>query len=505
MASQQDVPARFSGAKAALLSFLFPGLGQGYLRQARSALIFALPAIALAVVVALYLADGLTYAALRLLDPTVALLATVIVVQLGIWRVFSVLHAWRTGRRTTAGIVLVPLLVLAVTLSHGFGAWYTLSFMQAGERMFVEDVALDTDLWPDTDDPAFPLPTGPDDDVPFEPTPLPDGSMPPTSPDDGEPGESEPPTANPSEPVDSEEPPEQQVPDDEEPSIEPGPPPEIDPGDLDGADDGWTNVLIVGVDWAAGRTHALTDTMIVISVNRNRNDVYMFSFPRDVAEFPLYHGGRYMGRLNTFANYARRHPDRYPGGGMRALSRQVGFLLGVPIDHYAAVNLPGFKTVMDTVGEITVNNPRAISDSHNNFYLSAGEHRLDTDRTMKFVRSRYGPGNNDFVRAARQQEVLAAIRHEILRADRVGDLPRVIDGVSRVLSTNYPPNRINEALRLAELVGRRPKDSWVFSSPGWAVHPPLSETRGRWIIRLRMDKIANLSRQVFGGASLYGR
>ncbi len=490
MASRQVDPApRFSAAGAAFLSFLFPGLGQGYLRQLKAAAIFALPAIALVALVGIYLSDGLTSAALRLLDPAVALAATVLIVQFGFWRAFSVLHAWRTGRRTRVAAMLVPLLIAAITLSHGYGAWYTFGFMQAGERIFEEDVALDTDLWPEEDDLFRPPPTGPDG----EPLPTEGPVSGPTDP--GDPDET---------PVDSDEPPVEQVPDDEEPTIEPGPaPPNVNPRDLDGADDGWTNVLLVGVDWALGRTHALTDTMIVVSVNRSNNDVYMFSFPRDIAEFPLYDGGRYMGRLNTFASYARRNPDRYPGGGMRALSRQIGFLLGVPIDHYAAVNIPGFKTVLDTVGEITVYNHRAINDHHRNFYLPVGEHRLDTVATMHFVRSRHGPGNNDFVRAARQQEVLAALRREILRADRVGDLARIIDGVSRVLNTNYPPSQINEALRVAELAGRRPTDSWVFGSPTWAVHPPLSETGGRWIIRLRMDRIAALSRQVFGPASLY--
>lgn len=489
MTSHREGSASPSAATAAFLSFLFPGLGQTYLRQARAALVFAVPVVGVAIVVAMYLSDGLMYAALRLLEPTVALVATVGIVQLGFWRAFSVLHAWQVGRRTRLGMILTPVLIGVIALSHGAGAVYTFSFMQAGERIFTADVALDTDLWPDdtNPDPLAPGPTGP---APGQPgaTNDPNPAGQPTDP-----------------PPDSEEPPVEQVPDEEEPRIEPGPAPDIEPGDLDGVADDWTNVLMVGIDWSETRTHALTDTMIVVSVDNRNGNVYMFSFPRDVAEFPLYHGGTYMNRLNSFANYARRNPDRYPEGGMRALSRQVGFLLGVPIDHYAAVTMPGFRTVLDTVGGITVNNRRAINDPKWNFYLPAGEHRLDPDTTMKFVRSRYGAGNSDFVRAARQQQVLAALRNEILNGNRVTEIPRIVDGVSRVLSTDYPSNQINQAIRMAELVGRQPTDSWVFSSPNWAVHPPLSETSGRWVIRLKLDRIADVSRQVFGSASLYSR
>ena len=60
VAPERDVPARSSAAKAAFLSFLFPGLGQGYLRHVRAALIFAMPAVVLAAIVAVSLADGLT-------------------------------------------------------------------------------------------------------------------------------------------------------------------------------------------------------------------------------------------------------------------------------------------------------------------------------------------------------------------------------------------------------------------------------------------------------------
>jgi hypothetical protein len=60
-------------------------------------------------------------------------------------------------------------------------------------------------------------------------------------------------------------------------------------------------------------------------------------------------------------------------------------------------------------------------------------------------------------------------------------------------------------LRLADRVAEKPTDSWVFSWPGWADHPLMSETGGRWIITLDLQKIARLSVRLFGDKSLYGR
>ena len=65
-------------------------------------------------------------------------------------------------------------------------------------------------------------------------------------------------------------------------------------------------MLLIGLDTrCAGGivTGANTDTMIVASVDTSNNHVYMFSFPRDTAQFPLYDaaGGTFSGKLNQFA------------------------------------------------------------------------------------------------------------------------------------------------------------------------------------------------------------
>ena len=482
---QPPVPRRGSGALAATLSFIFPGLGQGYLRQLGAALLFGVPVLLLLLFGAIQLSAGIGSAALRLLDPTVAFIVGLALLPFGLWRLLSVLHAWRSGAPSRAGRVLTVALVATIVATHLFGSAYVWSFMDAGERIFAGDssdiLAPDPlDEKPIGDEPTEPTPTEP---TPTEPTP--------------------PPTPL---PTDSQEPPDIQVPDEDEPDIIAGPRGYIGPAELlDGAEDGLLNVMLVGIDWTDGRDHRLTDTMIVVSVNTDTGDVYLFSFPRDTAQFPLYDGGTYTGRLNTFANYAQRHPGRYPQGGLRSLTRQLGFLVGVPIDHYAAVNLPGFERVLKIVGGVTVDNPSAINDSSFGFFLPAGEHRLKPAEVMKYVRSRKGPGNSDFLRARRQQEVLAVLRQEILRPERLVELPAIVDAISEAVNTSFPPDQLDQVVRLADLVSQEPTGSWVFSNPRWATHPPLSETGGRWIIVPNMREIRQLSRELFGESSLYSR
>lgn len=439
-----------SGARAAIWSFLFPGLGHAYLGERRLALTLAVPGAVTLLMVVLLLRDGLARAALRLLDPTVALSALVLIVALGVWHVAAVLLAARGGHRTPASRYLVLTLVVLLALTHGYAGASAVAFMNAGSRIFDGDpLAVSASI--------------DGHDVPH--------------PDDG--------------------------PEGLQGSIEAGPTPRVDIATVDGLDDGLLNVAVVGIDWKPGRDHTLTDTMIVVSVNGDTGAVLMFSFPRDISGFPLYDGGTYTGRLNGFANYAQRHPERYPEGGMRALTLQFGYLLGVPVDYYAAVNIPGFADVVRAVGGVTIHNETLIDDPHLEFRLAPGEHRLNARDALMWVRSRKGPQNNDFARARRQQQMLAALRRELMKPARLADLPQVVAALSEVLTTDFPPAEVDSLLALADAVEAEPSGSWVFGYPTWAHHPPARETRGRSVMFLRIDKVAELSRELFGARSLY--
>jgi len=117
-----------SPSLAALLSFLWPGLGQFYARRRVSGVVFAIPALALAGVVAFAVERGPAVLIAELLDPGTAAAVFVGVVGLGAWRLISVLHAFRSGdmrsgKRLTERVALT-LLVVAIVGSHAVGALY---------------------------------------------------------------------------------------------------------------------------------------------------------------------------------------------------------------------------------------------------------------------------------------------------------------------------------------------------------------------------------------------
>ena len=270
------------------------------------------------------------------------------------------------------------------------------------------------------------------------------------------------------------------------------------------------NILITGIDSSAIRTQALTDTLIVVSVEPTTGEVSMVSFPRDIARFTLSNGELYRQKINSLYITAEKDPARYPDGGLPTLMREIGFLLGVPIHYYAAVNLDGFARLVDAVGGVTVDNPRAINDpsyggwtdGRVGFRLSAGIHHLDGQTALAYARSRRGAGDNDFTRARRQQQLLVALRNRLTDPALLPQLPAVITAGSEVVRTNFPQERLDEMLTLAQGIEGEDGIRRVVLGPPYARNPPAG-TPGGYQLVLDMDRLARLSTELYGPDSRY--
>ena len=215
------------------------------------------------------------------------------------------------------------------------------------------------------------------------------------------------------------------------------------------------NILLTGIDSDEHRSHALNDTILVASLDPTTGDLAMVSFPRDMSRLPTPSGKPYMGKINSLMPYADKHPKEYPEGGMAALSKEVGYLLGVPVDYYASVDLEGFRKLIDRVGGVTVNVQTAINDpgyggwdtpGKIGFKISTGKHTLDGETALAFVRSRKSLGDSDFGRAARQQQLLVALQRKLVDPAMLPNLPGLLQDATKTLKTNFPPDRISEVL-----------------------------------------------------------
>ena len=436
---------------AALLSFLWPGLGQWYAGRNRAAALFGLPVVGIAAIILFTALTGVEQVVALLITPSSALTIVILVGLLALWRLVSMADAmigfgrrapWRQGR-TAVTYAALALAVAATHLWAGYVAW---AFYDAGSRIFVGDVSPDQ-----TARPTF----RPGD----SPSPTDDYAVPPAV---------TPPT------------PESRI-----------------------------NLLLTGIDAARDRDHSLTDTLLVASIDPTTNKVALISFPRDISDFQLSDGRIYRGKINSLMTYARNHPTEFPAGPLPTLVHELGYLLGVPIHYYAAVDLDGFSRMIDLVGGVTVDNERAINDpryrwldGHQGFRLSAGVHNLDGVTALAYVRSRQGVGDSDFTRARRQQEVLLALRSKLTSPQMLPQLTQILDVAGETIRTNFPSDRVDEMITVATQIN----DASTFRAvlgPPYSFHPDSSTTGGIYTLRLDMEKVAALSIELFGADSRY--
>lgn len=208
------------------------------------------------------------------------------------------------------------------------------------------------------------------------------------------------------------------------------------------------NVLLIGVDSGAGRNTSNTDTMIVASLDPVTETVSILSIPRDMVNVPLPDGSIYAPKLNGLDSTARHHPSTFPGSdgsGHDVLMAALGTLLNLKIDYYAAVNLPGFVAVVDTIGGVDVTVARNLCDSgyteygfENGFSIKAGLRHLNGQEALAYARIRKAAGESDFTRAARQQEVISGLRDAIVKRGFLSDPVALLQALGRSMSTNVP-------------------------------------------------------------------
>jgi LCP family protein required for cell wall assembly len=431
---------------AAFLSFIWPGLGQLYAGARRTGIVFALPVAVVAIVLASWLLQGPEALVIQMFSPGTALTIVVLIGLLAVWRIVSMVDVATSlgGRSVWRRPAMSSAVALMVVL------------------VLVSHAAAASLAWSFYQAGSKIFVTSTDADV----------TPPPVSSDNV--------------------------------AVMPVATPVATPATAQSR----INILFLGIDSSERRTHALTDTLMVVSVDPATGTAAMISFPRDIADFPLWSGGTYHGKINALMTDADKHKNKFPDGGVTTLTKELGFLLGIPIHYYAAINLDGFEAMIDRVGGVTIMNASAIDDPNYGgwnvpgkigFHLSAGKHTLDGANALAYVRSRKGAGNNDFERARRQQQLLVALEKKLSDPAMLPKLSGLLDDATRTITTSFPPDRLEEMLAL----GRTIDDTKIVRK---VLGPPYAlrdTTSLDYRLVLVPKKLAAMSVALFGNDSAY--
>lgn len=199
---------------------------------------------------------------------------------------------------------------------------------------------------------------------------------------------------------------------------------------------GVVNILLVGQD---SRTEARerSDSMIILSVNTNSDQITMISLMRDLyVQVPDY-GGR---KINAAYKY----------GGFDLLDQTIADNLGIAIDYNVEVDFTGFKEIVNTLGgidlELTQEEADYINENINKInvyyksYLTEGVNHMTGQQALWYARTRK-VGNSDFERTQRQRIVLKTIYNELKDASWL-QLLDVYDTIAENVTTDMTNNQI---------------------------------------------------------------
>ncbi len=206
--------------------------------------------------------------------------------------------------------------------------------------------------------------------------------------------------------------------------------------ELQGETEGQINILLLAVGGEGHSGENLADTIMVASIRPRENAVALFSIPRDLyVQVP---GQEFYSKLNAVHAYGESGKQ---GGGPELLKEKVEEITGLPVHYFARVDFTAFKKIVDAIGGVNITIENGFFDYWHKISFPKGTETMNGDRALAYVRARYieGPEGGDFKRAARQQQMLVAIRDKVFSLNTALDFTAIngiLESVSEDIRTS---------------------------------------------------------------------
>lgn len=245
------------------------------------------------------------------------------------------------------------------------------------------------------------------------------------------------------------------------------------------------NILLVGVDKTKRTDKGNSDSMILISLNYEREEINMISLMRDTyVQIP----GIGYRKLNA----------AYANGGGPLLVETVTENFKIQVDRYMAVSFRDMANIIDAIGGITIiftekeaeNANQTITsmcrtlklDDQLDEYLIPGSGSYECNGIQAVAYSRIRKvGNSDYQRTQRQREVLTKMFNKVKKLS-IDDIDRLANELLPEITHNIPESEFWGLLGKApavlkyELVKDRIPYDGMYSSKGEYLVPDWEET-----------------------------
>ena len=175
------------------------------------------------------------------------------------------------------------------------------------------------------------------------------------------------------------------------------------------------NIMLVGQARRENEDSKLSDTMILVTVNKETKTIILTSFLRDMyVQLPNFKNHVCgMQRINVAYNLGWRWAGDL--GGMEMLDQLILENFGVEVDHNVEINFESFKSIIDLMGGVTLELTQEEANYLNNgnafgMTFTAGSNTLKGEAALCYARMRKASGSDsDFNRTDRQRKLITVL------------------------------------------------------------------------------------------------
>lgn len=244
-------------------------------------------------------------------------------------------------------------------------------------------------------------------------------------------------------------------------------------------------ILLLASDAGPDRTGVRTDSMVAASIDTHTGDIVLFSLPRNLQQVPMPPGPLREafpngltgndGLLNAVYEKVTEQPDLLKGArdrGAEGIKRVSSYILGIPIDYYAMVNLEGFNEFIDAMGGVTITITERLpiggllADGTRVApvgYLEPGTRKLSGTDAQWYARSRRD--GTDYDRMLRQRCLIGAMVQQASPSTVLKHFQELSSATKKLASTDIPRSVLPDLISLGDKMHSASIRSLAFVPP----------------------------------------
>jgi polyisoprenyl-teichoic acid--peptidoglycan teichoic acid transferase len=203
-----------------------------------------------------------------------------------------------------------------------------------------------------------------------------------------------------------------------------------------------------------------SDTILLVRFDPEQGQTSVMSIPRDLLVNIKSSKGEYypQEKINAAYTYGAKLGGVKGSMELAAETIEKEVFPGLAINGIVDVNFASFIKIVDTLGCVYVNVDHRYlhvngegGEAYSEINLQPGYQKLCYNNALSYVRYRHG--DSDFVRVARQQDFLRALREQVSPENLLGQVEHVAKVVGRAIVTAGFSHSADRVIDLAKLIG----------------------------------------------------